>query len=775
MNFYMKNIFRTVLKNKGSYLGAIFVIGLGILIYVSMSNMVTILEQTVNNYYKQYNFADVFSTVESMYKDDLAKLENIDGIKRADGKLSTDARLMLTDSNDIITLHIMDNESDLNKPIVSTNILNNNEILIGNKMFETYAFNIGDKIDIIVDGKLQTVTIVGTAQAPDYVLAIPPSGAMPDSRIYDIAYMNRENLEVILDKKNKVNELAFLLDDGYSFNDIKFKLEQNLKDYGLKNLIESKNQPSNNIVQNQILTFVSIATTLPTLFLAVSVFMLYIILKKIIDQDRSLIGTIKAFGFKDSEIIISYIFQGIVTGILGAVLGNILSIPFSKYLFNMIISVYNIPNNDFEFYLENTIISIIIAIIATTLAVYFSIKEIIKINPSESMRAISPNFSTNFNIPRVLKMALNSKQMIGLRAIFRNKFRSLVIALCIGFPFGLTASLSAFTTIQKEIMTSQFTKVQTYDLKVNLNSYVKYNDAISSLQNLSDIYNIEAIAEYSINIKYKNRTEYSTLVGLNTNSQIYRIMDTKGRYYQPPQNGLIVNSAIAKKLNLKQGDIVEIENTSFKSIKIPIINIIEESSNSGVYIDINSINKYFNTDKVANSIIFNTYSNKLQSIKNILLSSKNIASVVDKDIALTGFNQNMQSNAAIIGILKILSVIAGIVLIYNILNISLRERKNEFGTMSILGLKSSEISEAIVFEQIINFIMGIFIGTIISNLVKKLLEAIMEAGALTMTVAIDLNSYLKSLIICLIIMVVSLIAVLTKLRNIELTDILKER
>lgn len=775
MNFYMKNIFRTVLKNKGSYLGAIFVIGLGILIYVSMSNMVTILEQTVDNYYKQYNFADIFSTVESMYKDDLVKLENIDGIKRADGKLSTDARLLLTDSNDIITLHIMDNESNLNKPIVSSNILNNNEILIGNKMFETYAFNIGDKIDIIVDGKLQTVTIVGTAQAPDYVLAIPPSGAMPDSRIYDIAYMNRENLEVILDKKNKVNELAFLLDDGYSFNDIKFKLEQKLKDYGLKNLIESKDQPSNNIVQNQILTFVSIATTLPTLFLAVSVFMLYIILKKIIDQDRSLIGTIKAFGFKDSEIIISYIFQGIVTGILGAVLGNILSIPFSKYLFNMIISVYNIPNNDFEFYLENTIISIIIAIIATTLAVYFSIKEIIKINPSESMRAASPNFSTNFNIPRVLKIALNSKQMIGLRAIFRNKFRSLVIALCIAFPFGLTASLSAFTTIQKEIMTSQFTKVQTYDLKVNLNSYVKYNDAISSLQNLSDIYNIEAIAEYSINIKYKNRAEYSTLIGLNTNSQIYRIMDTKGRYYKPPQNGLIVNLAIAKKLNLKQGDIVEIENTSFKSIKIPIINIIEESSNSGVYIDINSINKYFNTDKVANSIIFNTYSNKLQSIKNILLSSKNIASVVDKDIALTGFNQNMQSNAAIIGILKILSVIAGIVLIYNILNISLRERKNEFGTMSILGLKSSEISEAIVFEQIINFIMGIFIGTIISNLVKKLLEAIMEAGALTITITIDLNSYLKSFIICLIIMILSLVAVLTKLRNIELTDILKER
>lgn len=775
MNFYMKNIFRTVLKNKGSYLGAIFVIGLGILIYVSMSNMVTILEQTVDNYYKQYNFADIFSTVESMYKDDLVKLENIDGIKRADGKLSTDARLMLTDSNDIITLHIMDNESNLNKPIVSSNILNNNEILIGNKMFETYAFNIGDKIDIIVDGKLQTVTIVGTAQAPDYVLAIPPSGAMPDSRIYDIAYMNRENLEVILDKKNKVNELAFLLDDGYSFNDIKFKLEQKLKDYGLKNLIESKDQPSNNIVQNQILTFVSIATTLPTLFLAVSVFMLYIILKKIIDQDRSLIGTIKAFGFKDSEIIISYIFQGIVTGILGAVLGNILSIPFSKYLFNMIISVYNIPNNDFEFYLENTIISIIIAIIATTLAVYFSIKEIIKINPSESMRAASPNFSTNFNIPRVLKIALNSKQIIGLRAIFRNKFRSLVIALCIAFPFGLTASLSAFTTIQKEIMTSQFTKIQTYDLKVNLNSYVKYNDAISSLKNLSDIYNIEAIAEYSINIKYKNRAEYSTLIGLNTNSQIYRIMDTKGRYYQPSQNGLIINSAIAKKLSLKQGDIVEIENTSFKSIKIPIINIIEESSNSAVYIDINSINKYFNTDKVANSIIFNTYSNKLQSIKNILLSSKNIASVVDKDIALTGFNQNMQSNAAIIGILKILSVIAGIVLIYNILNISLRERKNEFGTMSILGLKSSEISEAIVFEQIINFIMGIFIGTIISNLVKKLLEAIMEAGALTITITIDLNSYLKSFIICLIIMILSLVAVLTKLRNVELTDILKER
>lgn len=781
MKYLLKNIFRTILKNKGSYLGGICVIALGIVIYISMSNMATTLQKTVNTYYKEYNFADIFAQVKAIPENKLKMLENIEGIKISDAKLSVEARLILDNSDNIVSLHIMSYDKEntiLNKFMVPKdfNYLNNKEILLGNKMLEAYKFNLNENLNVIIDGKLESFNIAGGIQAPNYIITIPPSGGMSDSKIFDIACINKDELQKILNKKNIVNELSFMLEDGYEFSDVKYKLEQELNKYGLISLVESKYQSSNYSVQAQIQTFVGLATMLPAIFLTVSVFMLYIILKKMIDQDRTLIGTIKAFGFKDSEIISTYMKQGIITGILGAIFGSILAIPFSMYLLNMIVSVFNIPSTGFSFHISNVLIGILLSLITSILATYFGIKEVININPAEAMRSLSPKFNNSFDFPKIMTKLFNSKQMMGIRAVFRNKFRSLVISFSIAIPFSFIVVINAFLSTQQELMLSQFTKVQTYDLKINLSNYVNYNDAINSVANLDNIYNVEAIAEYGVNLKHNSISKQSSLTALNSNSPIYKIMDMENRYYEPPKNGLIMNSNIAKKLNIKEGDTVEIENTSLssKNVKLKVIKIINESSGSGCYINIESMNKYFDVDNIVNSIVFNIPPQNLENTKAFFMNSKNISSIIDKEIALKGFRSNMESNTSLMNVFALLSVIAGVVLIYNISNISIRERKNEFGTMNILGLTFNEIGQTIIFEQIINLTMGLFIGFPAIFALKKAIETMASADTV-FEIKIQISSYISSFIICLFIILFSLIAIMKNIKKIELTDVLKER
>lgn len=781
MKLFLKNIFRTILKNKGSYIGGILVIALGVLIFVSMSNVVTNVQRFTDSYYNEYNFGEVFAKVGAIPENELKKLESIEGIKNTGGRLSTDARLILDGSENIITLHIMSYDKDndnLNKFMVSEDLttLTDDNILIGSKMFEANKFNIDDKLNIIINEEIEVFTIAETVQSPEHILTVTASGTL-DSEVYDIACVSKAKLEKLLNKKNVINELSFTLKSGYKFSDIKYELEEKLKPYGLISLVERKDQLSNNFLQTNIMTFSNIATSLPIIFLIVSIFMLYIILKKMIDQDRSLIGTIKAFGFKDSEIIISYMKQGIITGIIGGVVGDFLSIPLGKYVFNMFTSVYNIPNTGFKFYISNAIIGIFLSVITSILATYFGVKEILKINPAESMRSLAPVFNTKFVLPKILNKILNSRKRMGSRAIFRNKFRSLVMAISIAFPFGLTAALSSAISVQESMLLDQFNKVQTYDLKVNLYNHVNYNDAIDSIKNLDGAYNVEAMAEYVMTLKYNNRTENSNIIGLNKGSKLYKIMDDKYKFYEPLEDGLIINSVIARKLNIKSGDIIELENSSLsvQPIKIQVIKVINELLSSSCYININSINKYFNINKTANSIMFNIDKEKLKDIKTLLINTKNISDVQDKYRNIKSNEINLQSTSSMMIIFEILSVIAGIVLIYNILNINIRERRNEFGTMSILGLTFNEISEIIIFEQTVNLILGLIAGFPISIMCGKMVEAVVSNDSFSMNLSISSISYLYSFIICLFIVILSLIAVLHNVKNIELTDVLKER
>lgn len=782
LNLYFKNVFRAILKNKGSYFGAISIIALGILVFVAMSDVMTNLKKSTYDYYNTYHFADVFAQVNAIPSQKLKALEEIEGIEVSDGRLGQDVRLVLDGSDNIINLHLMGYKqpNSVNAFMVSTDLseLNENSILLGNKMLDVYGFDVGDEINLMINSQLQSFTIAGTVQAPDYVYAVPPSGAqLPDDEIYDIAVIRSDKLQKLLGKGDVASELGFILKAGYKYEDLKAKLETSLKTYGLISLVKRQDQLSNYMLQSEFMQLASLSTVLPAIFLTVSVFMLYIILKRMVDQDRTLIGTLKAFGFRDFEIVKTYMKQGILTGILGSILGSALSYPLGFYLFKVYAKFYNLPSYHYKMNLKNILIGVVLSVVTSIIATYFGIKDVLKINPAEAMRSEAPVLHIKLKLPMFLNKVLNSKKKMAIRSIFRNKLRSAMIAFAILFPFGLVAVLSSFPSVMQQMFYDQFTKIQTYDLKVSLDNYVSYNDAIASVEAVDGIYNIEGLAEYSIHIKNKNRSEYSKLVALKPHSSICKIMDNKGRYYEPRAQGLIVNSVIAKKLNIKAGDIVEITNVylSCQEVKIPVLQVIDESFGSGIYMDIDAVHKYFNVSAQANAIIFNVEKGKLNQVKKFLIDTRNITSVTDKARTLNNYKTSMQSMLIMVRIFEFLSILAGVILIYNISNITMRERKNEFGTMTILGMRFNEIVEMVAFEQWINFVVGILLGVPFSFFIRNLVEKMIASDAYTIDLFVAPSGYVYGFFVCLAIMVLSLSGILKNIRAIEMTDVLKER
>lgn len=783
MRNYLKNIFRAILKNKGSYFGAISVIALGIMIYVAMSDVMSNLMECVDNYYEKYKFTDAFAVVQSISASELKKIEDIEGIEKADGRLGKDVRFLLEESENVVMLHLMsysDDKNSLNQIKINDGggeILSDG-IFIGNQMMDFYGFELGKEIEIIINGKIEKFTISGVIQSPEYIYSIPPTGGLlPDSATYDIACISKDRMEELFNSKNVYNELGFMLEEGYEYTDVKYELENELSACGLSSITSREKQFSNYMLQSEFNQLKAMIVVIPAVFLMISIFMLYIILKRMIDQDRTLIGTIKALGYTDFEILSAYMKQGVITGFIGSIFGIILSFPMGYGMFKMYAMFYNLPYGEYKLYPQSMLIGIILAVITGIVATYFGIKGILNINPAEAMRAAAPSFGGSFKFPKFLENLLSTGKKIAIRSVFRNKIRSAIIAFAISFPFGCIAVLSSFDTIINQMFFSQFTNIQIYDIEVGLNGYVPYNEAIDSVINLEGVYNVEGVAEYSVNIRHENFSEYSTLVGLNANSEIYKIMDNKEVYYEPRKDGLIINSIIAKKLNVKKGDIVELESSylGVGSISIPVAEVIEESFGSGVYLDIEAITGYFGVNKNVNKIIFNVEEEYKESVRETLLSAGRVALVADKNKILSNYKDSMESMMTMVSAFEAMAVLAAVVLIYNILNITMRERKTEFGTMSVLGMNFKEIADIVSFEQLINFIVGLIMGYPMAMAIKKIVEIVVASDAYVVNVEIAAIGYIKAFIMCFVIVILSVIAVLRNVKNIELTDVLKER
>ena len=347
MNRYRKNVFRTAWRNRGSVFGAMLIIAIGIFVFVSMIDTLRNLQDRILDYYKEAQLAEAFASVQGIGTDELSALSDLDGIRAAEGKLSGDIRMLADGQEEIVTLHLVsyDERDTINRLRLSGRFRKDTDIFIGKRMSDIYGFREGQEIRLLMDGSPCTFTYAGVCDGPDYIYSVPPSGAMvPDGEVYDLACVTLPAMEQLTGKAGKRTELGFLLEPGTDFEDVRAGLRERLSKSGLRSLCARKDQVSWNMVDGEMTELVSAGTVIPALFMIISVFMTYVVNKKQIERERTLIGTMKAFGMRDGELIGSYLAVGALGGTLGALLGILPAGALGRYMFGMYVDFFNLAD-----------------------------------------------------------------------------------------------------------------------------------------------------------------------------------------------------------------------------------------------------------------------------------------------------------------------------------------------------------------------------------------------------------------------------------------------
>ena len=825
MKQFSKNIRRLALKSRASFIGAVLIIGIGIFCYVGVSDTMKNLETQVDTYYDDYGLADIFATVEAIPASDLARLCEIPGIETVSGKLSADLRMLGPDQEELVTVHLMSYDPDdtLNRLRIQalrpttaaestgekrtkrnetedrvdvtvasssgTDIgssalsqAGTDALYLGSRMAEVYDYPEGTELRIVYDGKVKHLSYAGRCSAPDYIYSIPPGGAMiPDGEVYDIACIDLRDMKDLMGMGDVRNELGFRLKPGYRYEDVRYALRAELERYGLQSLTKRADQTSYDMVNGELHELMSMCVLLPLIFMSISVFMLYVVLRKMIDQSRPMIGTLKAMGMTDRELMQAYLAEGAIAGFIGALLGDLTAGGFGRFMFEMYVDFFNLPYPRYHDYLSTRLTGGLIAILTGIAAVYVGVRAILKIDPAQAMRSAAPAHASGRLGRRVAdftaRQPMSALRRLGLRAVFRNPMRGFLIILSIAFPFSMSTVLLSFDTVADSMYTEQFEKIKLYDLEISLDHYTDPHQAAEAADAIDDITYTEPLSILTAALRADNRTEYTLLYGIEKDSRLWHITDMYGQRYVPPTGGLILNWRTADKLKVRTGDTIELSCPALSEqyIRVPVTQVIYENVGGDAYTDIESIQRMLSSVTPVNTIIASIRPGSMQSVKDALSEAAHVTWVADAQKTLQAYLDMMKSMKAMIYMFALMSIVTGGILIYNISMINLRERLTELGTLQVLGADDAEIRDMLRCEMCIYFLAGLLLGLPGSRGIKYLLEHVLVSDSYKIDMHVTMPAYLITFLICLLMAMLTVWMEMRAVRRISLTEVLKER
>lgn len=161
--------------------------------------------------------------------------------------MAADVRMLAEGQEEIVTVHLLSYDEDdvVNRLALSSGFKSRDNIFLGARMEGVYGYEDGMPLKLLWNGKSTSFSMKGTCNGPDYIYAIPPGGAMiPDGTVYDIACIQKDRMEELTGKYDIVNELGFLLEADYTYEDIRSVLSERLAPYGLISMSKKEDQTS---------------------------------------------------------------------------------------------------------------------------------------------------------------------------------------------------------------------------------------------------------------------------------------------------------------------------------------------------------------------------------------------------------------------------------------------------------------------------------------------------------------------------------------------------
>ena len=467
----------------------------------------------------------------------------------------------------------------------------------------------------------------------------------------------------------------------------------------------------------------NIGVVFPAVFFIVATLISLTSMTRMVEEQRTQIGTLKALGYSKLQIASKYIIYASLASVIGGILGMCVGfVLLPKIIWMMYEMMYQIGDISLSFNWTYGTIGLGLIFICIVGATIYSLFIELKETPATLMRPKAPKLGKRVLLERItfIWKRLSFSRKVTIRNIFRYKKRFLMTIIGI---FGCTSLILAGFGLKDSIsaiMPSQYEKVFDYDMQISLKNGLdesQLQEIVNKLDQKEEITKIvKTYMTTSTAVNGELEEDVQIIVPEEKESLegIINLKDVKTKEtITLNDNEICLTDKAAELLKVKVGDTIKLKESNGNEKEVKISNIVENYISHYVYMSKELYQTLYEKDYESNVLLTKNTDLSEEQEENLateIMQENEVSSISLTSTAITMMDDTMKSLNYVVVILIVSAGLLAFVVLYNLSNVNISERIRELATIKVLGFYDREVYDYVTRETVLLTLIGIALG-----------------------------------------------------------------
>lgn len=620
------------------------------------------------------------------------------------------------------------------------------EAVVNQRFAEARGLALGARVNVLMNGRFETLTLVGTVLSPEYIYATR-GGSMPDDEWFAVLWLDRAALAAAFNLEGAFNSVVLRLARDAAPAEVIAGLDALLEPYGGFGAVGREDQVSHKILSQEIDQQRIFGTVLPTIFLLVAAFILNVVLHRQVNAQRGEIAALKALGYEARWIAAHYLKFASIIVALGIAIGIALGWWLGRELTGLYTDFFHFPR--FYYVVPPLVVAGAsgAALLAAAAGALAAIRGVVRLTPAEALRPPAPEEFRPLLVERLgYPQLLTPAQRMIMRNLERKPVRAAVTVAGIAGSVGILVSGIFWSDAFEYFMDVQFNKVQRADVNVAFAEPVS-RGVREELARLPGVRQVELTRAIPARLRAGHLSYRSAVIGVDDGAKLQRILDRRLAEAKPEPGGVLLTSRLAERLRLRPGDWVALELLEGKQVKalVRVAGTVDEMAGMNAWMRIDELNRLAREPAVASAAGLLVHRGDEARLLGELKQMPGAAVVIVNRTLLETFRETSARNLLFFTtVLSVFAATIAIGVVYNNARIQLAERAWELASLRVLGFTRREVSVLLLGELAIEIALAIPAGFAAGYGLAALILSLMTHEVMQFPLVIYPATYLQA-------------------------------
>jgi putative ABC transport system permease protein len=769
---------------RGQVAAIAVVIAAGVMTLIIAVTSLDAIRYSQQAFYRDYHFADVFAELKRAPERLTSRIAAIDGVDRVHTRVVAPVRLDVSGYDDPISGQLISIPNGDQPPINRLHLREGglpapgraDAAAISEPFAEAHGLRSGDRLQAIINGRLETLTISGIVLSPEYIYQLGPADLIPDYERFGVLWMNRLALGRAFDMDGAFNSVTLTLQPGVEPAPVIAGLDRLLDDYGGLGGYARDEQVSHRILSQEIDQLGVMAIILPGIFLSVSAFLLSVLMGRIVRTQRQQVAVLKAFGYSSAELVRHYALLTALIVFVGVALGVLLGTWAADWVAGLYMAYFRFPETRFEVQGQIIALGAGVSGAAAMLGTWRAVREAALLAPAEAMRPPAPGvFRQGWMDRSALRRWLDQPTRIILRNLGRHRLKASLSILGTSLSVALLLVGSYQFNAIDQLIDTQYRKVLKMGAIVHLNE-VTSERAAAELHHYPGVRQVEPFRTVPVRLVHGVHDYRTVIEGMARRPVLRGLIDRAGNPLELPGEGLVLTDYLAEHLDAQPGDLIEVE---FKAghrltVGVPLAGVVAEPLGVGAYMARPALNRLMREGPAVSGFWLAFDHGHEQALYRQLRDVPRVAGIGMIRQAETDIRSYIEDTAlGMMSVMLLLAASIAFAVVYNTARIAYAERERELATLRVLGFRRGEVAWILIGELAIITLAAIPVGWALGTGLAWILTEAIAMDLFRIPFVVTRQAYAFSAAGVLLAAVLSAVLIAPRLLRLDMVTALK--